>query len=257
MNEYIIYEQPVTENVRNFLKCEYLFEKFSSAIQQKDIWAVKSSISTLIEVSDFVLRINLKVELLKELEKNIFFLDYLYNDNSIEISEYDYFITKTKNCINELNNIKGSPSKSIIDNDFLMQIKSKLHVTAGDNFFDMPSYLNFLSSNKTFIIDNVNLWYLPFNPLFTSSKLLLDIKRKNSIFIAMTSTGSYFEKKLDKNSKFDLARIKLKKNINIFPDVSISQQNINIIFKTSYGSNRHTKAISENVDFDLSLSCTK
>ena len=74
---------------------------------------------------------------------------------------------------------------------------------------------------------------------------------------ARTSTGSDIEKKLDKNSKFDLARIKLKKNINIFPDVSISQQNINIIFKTSYGSNRHTKAISENVDFDLSLSCTK
>ena len=29
MNEYIIYEQPVTENIRNFLKCEYLFEKFN------------------------------------------------------------------------------------------------------------------------------------------------------------------------------------------------------------------------------------
>ena len=31
---------------------------------------------------------------------------------------------------------------------------------------------------KIEIIDNVNLWYLPFKPLFTSSKLLLDIKRK-------------------------------------------------------------------------------
>ena len=50
MNEYIIYEQPVTENVRNFLKCEYLFEKFNSAIQKQDMWSVKSAISTLIEI---------------------------------------------------------------------------------------------------------------------------------------------------------------------------------------------------------------
>ena len=256
MNEYIIYEQPVTENIRNFLKCEYLFEKFNSAIQKQDIWSVKSSVSTLIEASDLIFRINLKVELLKELEKNILFLNSLYNNNTIEISEYDNFITKTKYCIEALNNINESPSKTIIDNDFLMQIKTKLHIPAGENFFDMPSYLNFLSSNRSYIIDKINLWYLPFEPLFNSSKLLMNIKREKSKFITMSSTGSYFEKKFDKNSKLDFVRIKLKKNMNIFPDVSVSSQNINVIFKTSYGSNRLSKAISENVDFELSLSCT-
>ena len=70
MNDYIIYEQPVAVNIRNFLKCEYLYEKYSYALSQEDIWSIRSSISTLIEISDFVLRINLKVELLKELEKS-------------------------------------------------------------------------------------------------------------------------------------------------------------------------------------------
>ena len=42
MKEYIIYEQPVAENIRNFLKCEYLFEKFNSALLQEDLWGVKS-----------------------------------------------------------------------------------------------------------------------------------------------------------------------------------------------------------------------
>ena len=257
MNEHIIYEQPVTENVRNFLKCEYLFEKFNSALQQHDIWSVKSSVSTLIEISDFIFRINVKVELLKELEKNILFLNYLYENNSIHISMHDEYITKTKNCVEVLNNIIESPSKSIIDNDFLMQIKSKLHIPAGDNFFDMPAYLNFLSSNKSFIIDSINQWYLPFKPFFSSSKLLLDTKRINSEFVALRSSSSYFEKKFNKSSKFDLVRIKMKKNINIYPDISVSTKNINIIFKTSFGQNRLSKAISENIDFELSLSCFK
>ena len=54
-----------------------------------------------------------------------------------------------------------------------MQIKSKMHIPAGDNFFDIPSYLNFLSSNKTFIIDNINSWYSPLEQIFHSSVLIL------------------------------------------------------------------------------------
>ena len=63
---------------------------------------------------------------------------------------------------------QSNPSKFIIDNDFLMQIKSKIYIPAGDNFFDMPSYLNFLT-NKSYILKNIENWYLPFIPLFKSS----------------------------------------------------------------------------------------
>jgi len=34
-------------------------------------------------------------------------------------------------------------------------VKSKSHIPAGDNFFDMPSYLNFLTSKKNHIIENI------------------------------------------------------------------------------------------------------
>ena len=257
MNDYIIYEQPITENVRNFLKCEYLDEKFNCAVKQHDMWAIKSSISTLIEMSDFVFRINIKIELLKDLERNLLLLDTLKKSNSIELINYDKFYTEIQTYIQKLNNTNSSPSKSITDNDFLMQIKSKLHIPAGDNFFDMPSYLNFLSSNKTFILENIYNWYAPFKPIFMSSILLLDFKRTISKFKYFSSNDSYFEMKLDKSDKTDLVRIKLEKNINIYPDISVNPQNINVMFKTSYGENRQSKPIEENLNFGLSLSNIK
>jgi cell division protein ZapD len=257
MNEYIIYEQPAAENVRNFLKCEYLWEKYNSSLAQEDIWGIKSSISALLEMSDFTQRINIKVELLKELERNIIYLDNLKDNDLIDLARYDNYLTEIKKYIENLNNIDNNPSKSIVDNDFLMQIKNKLHIPAGDNFFDMPSYLNLLSSNKHLIVDNINTWCSPFNPLFESAKLVLNIKRRNSKFENFTSSKSFFQKKLDKLIKIDLVRIKLKKNINIFPDISVNRQNINVVFKTSYGENRLSKAISDNIDFELSLSGIK
>ncbi len=257
MNDYIIYEQPITENVRNFLKCEYLNEKFNCAVKQHDMWAIKSSISTLIEMSDFVFRINIKIELLKDLERNLLLLDTLKKSNSIKLINYDKFYTEIQTYIEKLNNTNSSPSKSITDNDFLMQIKSKLHIPAGDNFFDMPSYLNFLSSNKTFILENIYNWYDPFKPIFMSSILLLDFKRTISKFKYFSSNDSFFEMKLDKSDKTDLVRIKLEKNINIYPDISVNPQNINVMFKTSYGENRQSKPIEENLNFGLSLSNIK
>ncbi len=253
MNNYIIYEQPITENIRNFLKCEYLNEKFNCALDQHDMWSIKSSVSTLIEMSDFIFRINIKVELLKELEKNLLFLDILIQKDAIELKTYDDFYTKIKSYIYDLNNSDPNPTKSITNNDFLMQIKSKMHIPAGDNFFDIPSYLNFLSSNKTFIIDNINDWYSPLEQIFHSSILILDLKRTISKFEYFSCNNSFFEMKLDRSKKADLVRIKLEKNINIYPDISVNSQNINIMFKTSYGSNRLSKPIEEDLNFGISI----
>ena len=257
MNNFIIYEQPISENVRNFLKCEYLNEKFNCSLEKDDIWSIKSSINTLIEMSDFIFRINIKMELLKEFERNVFFLNYLNESKDIELNKYDELYSKIKIHIEELNNIDNNPSKSINENDFLMQIKSKCHIPAGTNFFDMPSYLNFLSSNKTLIIDNINSWYSPFNTIFSSSILILDIKRTISKFENISQSDPYFERKIDKSLRVDLVRIKLENNINIYPDISASTQNINILFKTSYGKNRLSKVAEESINFGLSISSSK
>ena len=253
MSENIIYEQPVAENIRNFLKCEYLYEKYTHALFQEDIWSIRSSISTLIEISDFVHRINLKVELLKELEKSRVYINILKENNLIDILKYNVYHEKINKCLNKLNDIENNPSKTIVDNDFLMQIKNKLYIPGGDNFFDNPLYLNFLASNKSKIVNDINKWYYPFKYLFVTSELILSIKRSNAKFEKYTSDKSFFEKRLDSNTRVDLVRIRLQKDINIFPDISVSRNNINVIFKSSSGNKIIARAVENNVDFELSL----
>ena len=253
MNESIIYEQPISENIRNILKCEYLYEKYKASLAQQNIWGIKSCVATLLETSDFLLRINLKIELLKELEKNIKYIKKLSENNIISFEKFETYYSELNYNINAINDIQSNPSKFIFDNDFLMQIKSKIHIPAGDNFFDMPSYLNFLTSNKSHILENINSWYLPFIPLFKSSKLILDIRRQSE-FDKYSSNKSFFQIKIDQNSKIDFLRVRLLESYNIFPDISVNRQNLNIIFKSTYGNQKLSKAIEESISFDLSFS---
>ncbi len=112
--------------------------------------------------------------------------------------KYKQKYQELKKSLNMINNINESPSKLIVNNEFLMQINNKIHIPAGDNFFDMPSYLNFLSSSKSLILDHINIWYKPFSPLILASKLILNTRRNTEEFFSCTSSKSYFEKKLDK-----------------------------------------------------------
>ena len=69
-----------------------------------------------------------------------------------------------------------------------------------------------------------------------------------------SNVSSFIEKKLENNQRIDLVRIRLEKNMNIYPDISVNRQNINAVFKTSYGDSRLSKPVSEDVRFELSLS---
>ena len=77
-----------------------------------------------------------------------------------------------------------------------MLIKSKLHIPAGDNFFDILLF-KFSYVKKNHIIENINIWSSPFSCFFDSSKLVLDFKRRSLSLINTSQTSHIFEK-LDK-----------------------------------------------------------
>ena len=49
-------------------------------------------------------------------------------------------------------------------------------------------------------------------------------------------------------------RIRIEKDMNIYPDISVNRQNVNAVFKTAYGDNRVARTIVDDIEFELSLS---
>ncbi len=255
MTNLIIYEQPVYENIRNFLKCEYINEKFISSFANNNLWGIKVSILALIEMAEFNSRYNLKVDLIMDLEKKILYLKELKKNNSITEAKYIFYQSEIKKCILNLLKIKFNPSKTVNNNDFLMSIKHKFYITAGGNFFDMPSLLSFLTSKRSSIKTLIKLWYEPFEVICESCLLSLDIKRSTSPFLRCTSNFSFYSQKLTKNF-IDLVRVKVLTDKNIFPDISANSKNVNIIFKELYKNENNgilSRAIDDNFIFEIAL----
>jgi cell division FtsZ-interacting protein ZapD len=70
VENYIIYEQPLNERIRNFLRLEHLFQQAFYTLRGYSVWDSRATITGLIDILDILSRSDLKTELLKELERH-------------------------------------------------------------------------------------------------------------------------------------------------------------------------------------------
>ena len=69
MDNKIIYEQPLTERIRTFLRIEHLFNQVDYYISGEHEFDSRGTISTLLEIIDFLTRSDIKNELCKEISQ--------------------------------------------------------------------------------------------------------------------------------------------------------------------------------------------
>ena len=68
--EWFIYEQPLTERVRTFLRLEFLFEQCLYHVGLQSRWDSRAAIAGILEITTLLTRGDVRTEVLKELRTN-------------------------------------------------------------------------------------------------------------------------------------------------------------------------------------------
>jgi cell division FtsZ-interacting protein ZapD len=63
-----IYEHPLNERMRFFLRLEFLFRQARHSLRGEAVWDSHNTLTTLLEILNIVSRIDIKTEVIKELE---------------------------------------------------------------------------------------------------------------------------------------------------------------------------------------------
>ena len=66
----IIYEQPLNERIRAFLRLEFLFAQSAQHLRDDSQWGSRCTLSSLLDILSIFGRTDLKTEVLKELERH-------------------------------------------------------------------------------------------------------------------------------------------------------------------------------------------
>ncbi len=251
MKKKTIYEQPLNDRVKNLLKLEQLFAVIMYRMTSPSIWDNRSVILHMIELLDFLPRLDLKTEILENLARYIQILGHWQQEPNVDKSLIEQLLSKAKHLHQTLSQLDEDFEKLINQHHLLNTIKQRSSIIAGTYQFDMPNYHHWLlqsaKQKQTLLAD----WLTPLTPIQEAIELVLYMLRNNAMMTQEIASAGFFQTKLDAEADYQLIRIVLPKNHECYPEFSGGKQRVTIRFFEQTDVRERPLQTQQDVNFEL------
>ena len=247
-----IYELPLNERLRTFMRIEFLYSRlkyFSSNLD--DNWQTRTVIHTLLEIYSILSRTDVRREVLADLDRYI-----------MQMQRFQSAPDADNNMVNDVLEDLDSIKDQVVDigTDYLLKLRedefiaSLLHrhtLPGGKAEFDMPKYKFFLESDKKNVALQINSWIDVMRPICEGIDKLMWIIRESNEPIATVAVGGQYNHQIERRTQISLVRI-ITKEVNVYPEISGGRHLIAVRF---FNQNRDREYVQfeDNVEFKISL----
>jgi len=212
----ILYEHPLNERIRNYLKLEHLFGQVESA-QQLDLQQGYSVLFTsLFAILDSLERNDIRGDLIKDLEKLEQNLVLWSQRSDVDGSALEQNLRKTVSLVNQLRCTK-LPWWQLKDDKFLSAVKQRFAIQGGSASFDLPQLQFFLHQPAMSSAKAIEGWLSTLMQLKEAIALVLVFIRQRSGFECVETESGFYQ---DSGEGLLLLRIELDANAQYYPTVS-------------------------------------
>jgi cell division protein ZapD len=248
----ILYEYPLHERIRTYLRLEHLFLRLHQLAARIDDLDHHFALVTLFEIIDVAARADLKSDLLKDLDKQKHLLDGYRGNPAIAEAVLDKVIGELDQCFNALNSQPGKAGQSLTENDWLMSIRSRISIPGGTCEFDLPSY--YAWQHKTGVSRQADLaqWTSTLDALGDAVHLLLKLLRDSGSPQKVIANGGQFQQSLPQGRTFLLLRLALEVSLELIPEISGNRLMVSVRLMRQ-GEDHRPHPVTDDVAFELAL----
>ncbi len=251
IDNLIVYEQPLNERIRTFLRYEQLTYRFVFFAKREDTSDTHAALVTLIELLSLVSRGDIKQELLKELKRQIDTLEQLKNKPNLNVDKLDNILLKHKSIFDRLHTIRSQIGSHLKNNDFISSIRQRTVIPGGTCDFDLPEYHHWLSqpfhSRNKILLE----WITPFETVQEGVSYALKLIRESTPYTDQNAQNGFYDQNLGPASPNQLIRIGINNKNDVFPECSAGKHRFSIRFLRQDDPNTPPKQIKQNIDFQL------
>lgn len=248
----ILYEYPLHERVRTYLRLEHLFLRLQQLITRVDALDHHFALVTLFEIMDVAARADLKSDLLKDLDKQKHLLDGYRGNPAIAETVLDQVIGEIDQCYAALNSQQGKAGQPLTENDWLMSIRSRISIPGGTCEFDLPSY--YAWQHKTGASRQADLmqWTSTLTALADAVQLLVKLLRDSGTPQKVIANGGQFQQNLPQSRTFLLMRVVLDASQELIPEISGNRLMVSVRLM-QLGEDQRPHLVTDDVAFELAL----
>ncbi|WP_223669481.1 cell division protein ZapD [Kangiella shandongensis] len=249
--ESILYEHPLSEQVRTYLRLEQLFSIQLHLREQDSKMCHVAALRNLWEILDCLDRGDIKGELIKELEAQRLHFLQLKESPYIDDLKLQRFLEQLEQLLTWLGRYQGKFGAKLRADRFIDMLKNRIRMPGGTCSFDLPELHQFLSKPFQYRQQSLSEWFTHLEGLAQCIKILLRLFRENGDFDKVTCHQGVYQSSLSNKNNPQLLRLRLPRDSEYFPEVSGSKHYFSIRFMEHVGDD--VQPAASDLSFELAV----
>lgn len=245
-----IYEQPLNERMRLFLRLDFLFQQALHHLRKDDLWENRASLSALLSLLDLLQRIDLKADLVKELERMGAVLERLAQIPDVDTEQLDQVLEEIEHTQDNLQRLEGSVDR-LLQHPLLSCVSKRYVIPGGTCHFDLPLLHHWLHQPSERRIQDLENWFNALRPFQEGTALTLRLIRESAAPIREIAERGMYQKSLDSSLPWQMVRIALPAEAPYYPEISAGKHRFTVRFLQPVEMGRPAQ-VEEDIPFMLS-----
>lgn len=247
------YELPLNERIRTILRLEHLFGQANSARERGDPLSNHAALAALIDVLDIITRIDVKSELVKELDRINGVLRELGNNPGVQLELLNETIATVDGLLAGLKAPAYQPGARLKNDELIAQIRQRISIPGGLCPFDVPSLHHWLNQPADFRRAAFDSWCEDLTLIRDSCLEVLSLLRTSTVAHRETATAGFFQYNNEDSHPLQLVRVMIHSGLGAFPEISGGKHRFTIRFLEQHDTGSRPQQTDQDVTFALQV----
>jgi cell division protein ZapD len=249
----VVYEQPLNERMRTFLRIEFLYTQAMYHSESPQALSTRAGVASLLEILAITSRSDTRSDVLKELERQAQLMKEFQSKPGVDPARLRSVLSNLLRLRDELSAAGAQFMAPLRDNEFLSAVKHRSAIPGGTCDFDLPDYSFWLNRPAEIRALEFANWVSMVRPLCDGIAELLWLTRANARAKPERALGGIFQLQFDRENPCQLVRVILPSDSQVFPEISGNQHRCTIRFLS--WATVQSRPVHVESDVSFSLSC--
>ena len=178
------------------------------------------ALATLFEIMDVTSRTDFKADLLRELDRQNKVFESYRGIPSISEAALDLAVDRIVGAHRRLAATPGRPEQTLAGNEWLMAVRSRIHIPGGTCEFDLPGYFAWQQEPAPKRRHDLLRWVGVLDPLAEALEVNLGLLRESGVQQMAGFRNSLFQLNLNGSRALQLVRLEVDPASQLIPEIS-------------------------------------
>lgn len=252
MPDQTVFEHPLTEKCRTWLRLSHLFEQFDFHRPHAEEWHARAAVAALLDVANVLARADIKSELLKELDRYRQSLARMADTPGVDTERLEQVLYNLQHACEGVRDVNGQLGQALRSSDFLNSIVQRSSIPGGSFDFDLPQFHYWLQMAHDDRAAQLETWRREVAVVQNAVELLLGLIRNSAEPTHEQADGGFFQRSLPGNVAAQLVRVTIRSSDGMFAEISGGKHRFSVRF-LDCADWQHPVQVDQTVPFALSV----